>query len=381
MKVSISKLRIFVLSSFLCLASGLHAQLVTIQSSSFPSLPATSCTITPLDVGVQLGCGNMTHTGNTVNISGSTITVDINYTIGPICLPVIVTTSHSISLGMVPAGNYTVVINGVENSTVVSTLNTTLSVASCCGADADFVPTKNKVCAGDSVFFNNMSTGGTGNTWYENNVLVSTDTSFGKVYTTPGSYDIKLVVADTGCADSITKTILVSNTPPSLNLGPDTSICPGDLLVLDSGGSRDSVEWNDGSTLRSLLVSSPGTYYVTVFKDGCSNSDTVVVGDESIPVHLGNDTTICLGDTLMLDATYAGASYQWQDNSTNPIFNVTTSGTYYVKRTVNGCAAYDTVEVVVDSCGTGLYEGYVIAKDVDIYPNPVVDVLGIEITF
>lgn len=365
---------------FILMSTVAIAQNLSLTSSNFPGLPATSCTNTQLDVSIQLLCGNMTHTGNSVNIAGSTITVDISYTLGPICLPVILTATQNINLGLIPAGTYSVVINGKENNSTVSTINTTLSVASCCGASAAFTPTKSMVCQGDSVFFNNMSTGGTGYTWYENNVQVSTDTSFGKVYAAVGTYNIKLVVADVGCADSITKTIVVGNTLPVIDLGPDESLCPGKTKILDSGSGRDSVLWSDNSTLRSLIVSQPGTYYVTVYKNGCSNTDTIVLTDASTPFDLGNDTTICFGDTLVLDVTLSGASYIWQDNSTSPTFKVSTAGSYYVKRTnSDGCASWDTIAVSIDSCNSGLWENSLTANDVHVYPNPVKDVLSISI--
>ena len=361
--------------------SGLQAQNVQLQSSTFPSLPATSCTNTMLDVTVLKLCINMVHNGNSFNISGNTITVTLDYTLGPICLGAISMGVESINLGNIPAGSYTVVINAVLNSSIASTLTSSLVVNSCCSALPGFTPSRTTICVGDSIYFANTSTGANSQQWYENNTSVGTSTDYGKRYNAVGSYSIKLVVNGTGCTDSVTKTVTVT-APPVVDLGPDLVICPGSQTVLDAGGGRDSINWSDQSTFRSLVVTSPGTYYVEVFKNGCSDIDTTVVSFFNVQdLDLGNDTTICLGDTLVLDATLAGTSYKWQDNSTGSTFKVFAAGKYSVTRTdSNGCKARDTINVSVDvNCNTSdLFETYTF-NEVITYPNPVKNVLSVDL--
>lgn len=85
---------------------------------------------------------------------------------------------------------------------------------------------------------------------------------------------------------------------------------------------------NTGSTGTSGLVNS-----------FCRNCNLVT----TCTVHLGNDTTLCTAQTLVLNATTAGAtSYLWQDGSTNPTYTITTAGQYYV--TVNSQCG-DTINV------------------------------------
>ena len=43
------------------------------------------------------------------------------------------------------------------------------------------------------------------------------------------------------------------------------------------------------------------------------------------------DTTLCFGDTILLSAFLEGATFEWQDGSTNPEFIVSQSGTYSLK--------------------------------------------------
>ena len=323
----------------------------------------------------------MTYNGGAFSVSGNTITVTLDYSLGPICLGAIGFDVQTINLGMLPAGTYSVVVQGVLNSSVVSTLNTSLTVNSCCTAIPAFTRSKNTICVGDSIYFNNTSTGATNQQWYENNTSVGSGTHYGKRYNTIGSYSIKLVVDGAGCSDSITKTVTVT-APPSIDLGQDIDICPGGQAVLDAGSGRDSVLWSDQSTLRNLVVTNAGTYYVEVFKNGCSDKDTVVVGLHNvIDVDLGNDTIICAGDTLELDATLTGATYKWQNNTTQSSFKVSAAGTYHVERTdANGCKARDTITVTVDAnCNTsslGENKGF---KEVSVYPNPVKNNLSINL--
>lgn len=354
-----------------------HAQNVQLQSASFPSLPATSCTSTSIDVSVLLLCINATHNGNSFSISGNTITVSLDYSLGPICLGALSMQNYSINMGMIPAGSYNVVVNGVLNSAVVSTINTTLTVNSCCSAVPAFTPSSSTICVGDSIYYDNTSIGATSQQWYENGVAVGTSTHYGKQYNAIGTYSIKLVVSTTGCSDSITKVVNVT-APPTVNLGQDPTICPGGQVVLDAGSGRDSILWSDQSTLRSLVVTSPGTYYVEVFKNGCSDIDTVVVDFYNVvDVDFGNDTTICAGDTLVLDATMIGATYKWQNNSTKSTFRVYGVGTYYVERTdTNGCKARDTINVSVDAnCNTSSLLESGVSSKLRVFPNPVKDKL------
>jgi gliding motility-associated-like protein len=64
-----------------------------------------------------------------------------------------------------------------------------------------------------------------------------------------------------------------------------------------------------------------------------------------LTLNLGSDTALCQGEEIILDATTPTATYLWQDNSTNPTFNVTQQGTYWVEVIVNNCSVSDTINV------------------------------------
>jgi len=75
-----------------------------------------------------------------------------------------------------------------------------------------------------------------------------------------------------------TVNFIVTNVP-EVELGPDTSICDGEVLTLDAGNPGLHHSWSDGSTGQTHDVRSvPATAYVMVDRDGCYARDSVHVG-------------------------------------------------------------------------------------------------------
>lgn len=66
-------------------------------------------------------------------------------------------------------------------------------------------------------------------------------------------------------------------------------------------------------------------------------------------INLGNDTILCqgVGGPLVLDATNAGASYLWQDGSTNPTVTVVETDTFSVIANIGNCIDTDEIAVFV----------------------------------
>ncbi len=166
----------------------------------------------------------------------------------------------------------------------------------------------------------------------------------------PGVYWVTVEDVN-GCFGSDTITVELS--PAVLvSLGGDTTVCSGDNYILAPGSGFTSYLWQDGSTGPSFPVTVPGTYWVQVTDVyGCSGGDTVTVGINPSPqVSLGSDTVICTGTSLVLDPGSQYSSYLWQDNSSLPVFTVTTTGFYTVTVTnIFDCPATDEVYVEVTS--------------------------------
>jgi hypothetical protein len=103
--------------------------------------------------------------------------------------------------------------------------------------------------------------------------------------------------------------------------------------------------------LNPVATPSGNTNYVATrtFNNGCSASDSAQLTVLPLPVvNLGNDTSFCSGTvfTATLDAQNPGATYQWQDNSTNQTLPVTGAGQYTViVIDTNACQNSDTLIV------------------------------------
>ena len=155
--------------------------------------------------------------------------------------------------------------------------------------------------------------------------------------------------------DSFLLTVLQA--PSLLQLGADTSICPGNQLVLNAHKGYGSYRWQDGSTDSVFIVTQPGTYFVTINSPcGGQFNDTVLVTAQlPIVFSLGNDITICNKDIATIIAPTGFINYQW-----SPAYNISqingssvnvspAKDTYYSVKAEKspGCFAYDTIKIIV----------------------------------
>lgn len=129
----------------------------------------------------------------------------------------------------------------------------------------------------------------------------------------------------------------------------DTLICPGAKLTFAVPQGRDYYLWSNGNTTSSLQTTEPGVYWVHSWQNCMKYADTFVVNMVALNNwSLGNDTTLCPGASLLLNAyDPVIGHYQWPDGSTGNSYTVTQPGTYYVKVLVEGCMFADTLNVSV----------------------------------
>jgi gliding motility-associated-like protein len=129
-------------------------------------------------------------------------------------------------------------------------------------------------------------------------------------------------------------------------MASDTTLCTGTTLDLDVTTSGASYLWQDGSTSAQYSVTAPGTYWVQIFYESCTLTDTIQVSYMDAPNgEIGNDTTLCSGSTLSIDVTIPDGSYLWQDGSTSPQYAVTVPGTYWIQVSGGGCTWSDSITV------------------------------------
>lgn len=148
--------------------------------------------------------------------------------------------------------------------------------------------------------------------------------------------------------------IVTSGPNNTLTVSSDATICEGDSITLEANGDANNVyNWVDNAGPGNILwtdsiwtIAPTSTTTYNVYGSGDTVSVTVTV--DPVPmVDLGNDTSFCSGGMLILDASYTGASYSWQDNSSGPSYSVMQAGTYWVDVSIGNCAASDTINVTL----------------------------------
>ncbi len=140
-------------------------------------------------------------------------------------------------------------------------------------------------------------------------------------------------------------------------LGPDTTLCPGDTLVLDATRNGARYIWQDGSTSPTLTVTAPGTYHVEWTHPECVwDTDTIVVSMADLSAfQLGPDQEICEGDTLLLGRDSSSmVDVVWSDGSADWPRSVTGPGHYMFTFTADGCSASDSILVTFVDCDHGV---------------------------
>ncbi len=157
---------------------------------------------------------------------------------------------------------------------------------------------------------------------------------------------------DNRCESARQEVIAYIHPVPAVDLGPDINECvdAGAVKVLDAGVQPNNAQylWDNGSVSQVRAVNASGTYMVTVTNQyTCANSDTInVVLRKNPVVELGNDTTVCNGVVLTLNAGNDGVSYFWNTGQTSQIINVNSPGVYNVFVTNNlACTKADTIVV------------------------------------
>ncbi len=135
-----------------------------------------------------------------------------------------------------------------------------------------------------------------------------------------------------------------------IGLGADTTICPGDSLVLRVRG--DGFHWQDGSTDSVYVIRNAGAYNVHINDKGCSFSDSIQVGIYQAGAFIvEGDTLICTGEELILHGvSKPGGQLVWSTGSDLDSILITLTGSYILEAE-NICGAfYDSVYVGVQDC-------------------------------
>lgn len=211
---------------------------------------------------------------------------------------------------------------------------------------------------------------------------VDTGTS---VWASPPTPTLYTAVGTNGFCGDLIRTVLVIPEPAGVaDAGEDKTICVGDTVQLNGVGGAGPSQWSPAVTISDPNVVDPlvwpavTTEYIirteTLF--GCPGVDTTLVIVNPLPnVNAGVDTTVCFGDTLVLNGSGA-FSYFWSpvdylNDATlaNPTAVPDVDITYVLEGTDgNGCVNFDTLSVVVNPL-----------PDVDAGPDVLIDLVKDEV--
>ncbi len=224
------------------------------------------------------------------------------------------------------------------------------------------------ICSGSTATLMATGPGGT-YSWYSastGGTLLGTGASF----TTPAltanaTYYVETLL---GCVSDRTPVTVSVTPPPPAPTAAGATICAGGAATLIATAPGGTYQWYDSASGGTLLATADSyttpaltantTYYVQTVVDGCPGPRTavtvIVTPLPAAPTAAG--TTICSGNMATITATGPGGTYQWYDAAiggnllvTAPSYTtptLTTSATYYVQTTVNGCTGPRTAVTV-----------------------------------
>ncbi len=218
---------------------------------------------------------------------------------------------------------------------------------------------------GATVSFVNLSVGGSIFDWDFGDGTDTTAFEPSHTYTAAGSYTVRLVLSDEDVCTSndtafVIITILVPRTP---SIDPVPPVCPGGSVQLQAHGGY-AFEWLPAPGLTELNVANPvvqptsNTTYTVLVTDSCG-TDTASVNVLVVTpadIAIGNDTTVCVGNSVSLSAS-GGGSYSWtpvatlnDPTSATPMATPLDTTLYHVQVTTpEGCLMEDSMLVITQT--------------------------------
>ncbi|HOK38691.1 MAG TPA: PKD domain-containing protein [Bacteroidales bacterium] len=145
----------------------------------------------------------------------------------------------------------------------------------------------------------------------------------------------------------------------------NSSICLGDSVLYSPGliGTYDYL-WSDLGSESSKYFKDAGDYWLRMEDTfGCFDTVFFSVEVDSFKnnISLGNDTSLCSGNTIsLIDGAELCSSFLWSTNgNTNPIQTVNETGWQkIIVENTNGCSASDSIYVTI--VGTAPTPGYIV---------------------
>ncbi len=273
------------------------------------------------------------------------------------------------------AGNYTVSMLATNSGGCVGSFQLPENLSVHPITSAEFSATPTVTCNPNQVFqFSPQNTNAGSYTWDFGDGTTSTQQSPNKIYSAPGTYNVKLKIVNTfGCLDSVVKSQYIKIHTPIIPQIVSNTVSGCKPLVVNFSTNIDSASfysWSFGNgqtssnEAQSVTYQNEGSYTVgltVTMPNGCSypvqNNNFIQVNPLPIPSFTLSNSTGCAPLTVSFANQSSGAvSYLWDfgngQSSTvsNPTFTYLNPGTYNVKLTATnqfGCTAFNLINAAV----------------------------------
>ncbi|MBB1286156.1 gliding motility-associated C-terminal domain-containing protein [Flavisolibacter sp. BT320] len=342
------------------LHSGIYSVRATVDGCTSQAA-ISNITITPLPLPPAVTSNSPVCSGNTISLTASPLAGAIYNWTGPDGFTSTLQNPQLSGATLKNAGNYqlSVSVNGCASASSTAT-----NVIVHQTPEAPVVSNNGPICEGTTLTLTASALPGGVYSWTGPNGFQSStqSPSIGTAsLQSAGAYS--LTVTANGCTSAATSTTAVVHALPAAPvIGTNSPICSGNTLSLIANTIPDaSYAWTgpDGFTssiqnpvLTNAGIATSGVYTVKAAVNGCwgpSASIRVTVNAiPSAPV-VSYNGPVCEGTNLSLFAsTVIGATYSWTgpngftSTAQNPAINnahVTSSGSYAVTATVNGCTS------------------------------------------
>jgi len=164
-----------------------------------------------------------------------------------------------------------------------------------------------------------------------------------------GTYSVS--VSDGTCTDITDVNVFVLEYP-IIDLGADTSVCPGSLIAFDATQDAEVIEysWFEGGSqsTQEYVAEKNMSIWVAVSNADCRSYDTINIDIISSPsAYIGEDTAICSGDQLNIDVSEDARiqTVNWSTGASGLSATITDSGTYSVVVFDGNCQTKDKVRI------------------------------------
>lgn len=179
------------------------------------------------------------------------------------------------------AGTYNIILT-ITNLNDPSCTDTALKVITIVDRNTSYFTVSDKeVCVGDPIYFTDSFSFVSSFVWdFGDNNVITNNFSPVHTYTEPGNYVVSLTTYNSVCGDSAYSESVVVNDLPLVNLGPDTSYCPGlssPIELKNIENTSGIYSWSTGDLSSSITVTEPGRYWLFADNNGCTASDSIWV--------------------------------------------------------------------------------------------------------